>query len=177
MHVMTSSIPSTMHFNTPKTIQSPSSLVDSSLVSYAMFHISNGFKSWLFFTGWLSMTLVIIGIILHMFLFFINTYGSYLKSIHHSYFYIHQFSLVAQPFPTLALYPHRDTIPLVFSTPYDNISDISHYIHPYLIFGKVLYQFGRKICDPHHHIIVIQGTDCVDFSTLWEGVCIDLFSF
>ena len=78
MHVMTSSIPSTTPLNTPKTIQTPSSLADSSLVSYAVLLISNGFKSCLFSTGWLYMTLVIIGIILHMFGSFLNTYGSYL---------------------------------------------------------------------------------------------------
>ena len=50
------SIPSTIPLNNPNTIQTPNSLVDSSLVSYAVLLISNGFKSCLFFTGWLSMT-------------------------------------------------------------------------------------------------------------------------
>jgi len=91
MHVMTSSIPSTTPLNTPKTIQTPSSLVDSSLVSYAVLLISNGFKSCLFSTGWLYMTLVIIGIILHMFVSILNSYGSNLKSTHHSYFILINF--------------------------------------------------------------------------------------
>ena len=113
----------------------------------------------------------------YIFLSFLNTYGSHIKYIHHSYFYTHQFSLVAHPFPSLAPYPHGDTKPLVFSFPYDNISDISESIHPHFIFGKVIYQFGRKICDPHHHFAAIQETDYVVFSTLWEGVCKDLFLF
>ena len=125
MHVMTSSIPSTIPLNTPMTIQTPSSLVDSSLVSYVVLLISNGFKFCLFLNGWLYIILIIIGIILHMFGYFLNTYGSYLKSIHHSYFFTHQFSPVAHTFPSLALYPHEDTECFAFVAPYDNISDIS----------------------------------------------------
>ena len=149
MHVITSSIPYTIPINTPNTIQTPSSLVDSSLVSYAMLLISNGFKSCMVFTGWvymklfiiglilhglksfiyfidwLSMTLVIFWLILHMFWFFLNIYGSYLNSIHHSYFYTHQFSPVAHTFPSLALYPHGAIESFVFSIQYANISDIS----------------------------------------------------
>ena len=95
MHVMTPSIPpsipSTIPLNTPKTIQTPSSLVDSSLVSYLVLLIFNGFKYCLFFTGWLYMTLFIIGMILHMFGYVLSTYGLDLKSIHHSDFYTHKF--------------------------------------------------------------------------------------
>ena len=156
MHVMTLSIPFTNPMNTPKTIQTPSSLVDSSLVSYAVLLISNGFKSCLFFTSWLSMTLFIIGIILHMFGFFLNTYGSDLNSILHLDFYTHQFSLVAHPFPNMSLYPHGDTIPLVLSTPYDNSYDVSGSFHPHLIIGKVIQQFQNKIHGPFHHFAVIQ---------------------
>ena len=127
------------------------------------------------------MTLVIIGIILHIFGYVLRTYGSNLKSIHHSYFYTHQFSLAAQPFPTLALYPHGDTKPLVFNVPYDNIYDISEYFQPHIIFWKFLHQVGRNICDPRHHLTAIQGTncvtDCLNFCTLWEGVCTCIFYF
>ena len=59
MHVLTSSIPITHPLNTPKTIQTPSSLVDSLLDSYVVLLISVGFKSCLFFTGYLFMTLLI----------------------------------------------------------------------------------------------------------------------
>ena len=59
-----------------------------------------------------------------MFGYVLNTYGSNLKSIHHSDFYTHHVFPVAQPFPTLALYPHGDTENLVFDAPYDNIFDI-----------------------------------------------------
>ena len=114
---MTSSIPSTIPLKTPKTIQTPSSLIVSSLDSYAVLLISYGFKSCLFLTSWLSMNLAIIGIILHMFGYFLNIYGSYVNSLHHSYFYTHQISPVAQPFPSLALYPHGDTKPLVIAVP------------------------------------------------------------
>ena len=71
------------------------------------------------------MTLVIIGIILHMFGSALNNYGSDLKSIYHSYFYTHQFSLVAHSFPSLALYLHGVTEAFVFIVPYDNVSNIS----------------------------------------------------
>ena len=59
MHVMTSPIHITHPFNTPKTIQTPSSLVDSLLDSYAVLLIFVGYKYFLFFTGWLFMTLFI----------------------------------------------------------------------------------------------------------------------
>ena len=59
-----------------------------------------------------------------MFGYVINTYGSYLKSIHHSYFYTHQFSPVAHNFPSLALYPYGVIEAIVFVVPYNNIYDI-----------------------------------------------------
>ena len=152
MHVMKPfiqpSIPSTIPLNTPKTIQTPSSQVDSSLVSYALLLILNGFKSCLFLIGWLYMILVIIVIILHMFGSDINIYDSDFKSIYHSDLLIHQFYPVAQHFPTIALYTHGDTIPMVFSTPYDNNYDISKFLLPHFRIGKVLHQFERKICGP-----------------------------
>ena len=131
MNFMASYIPSNMPLNTPNTIQTPSSLVDSLSVSYAMLLISNGFKSCLSFPSWLSMKLVILGLMLHIFGSILNTYGSYLNSIHHSYFYIHQFSPLAQHFSIIALYPYGDTKPLVFVVPYDNISDISESFNPH----------------------------------------------
>ena len=142
MHVMKSSIPSTIPMNIPKTIQTPSSLVDSSLVSYALLLISDGFKSCIYFTGWLYMTLVIIGLILHMFSSVTKAYGSDLNYVHHSYFYTHQFSPVAHTFPSLSLYPHGDTEPFVFVVTYDYIYDISKYFHPHIISGKVLHHIG-----------------------------------
>ena len=71
------------------------------------------------------MTLVIFGLILKMFGSILNTYGSDLMHIHHSDFYIYQFSLVAHNFPSLALYPHEATESFVLVVPYANISDIS----------------------------------------------------
>ena len=50
MHVIKSSIPSTIPLNTPNTIQTPSPLVDALLVSYAMLLISNGSMSCLLCT-------------------------------------------------------------------------------------------------------------------------------
>ena len=122
------SIKSTIPLNTPKAIQTPSLLVYFPLVSYVVLLISNGSKSCLFLTGWLYMTLVIIGIILHMFLFVLNSYGSDRKSIHHSYFYTHQFFLVAHAFPSLALYPHGVTKDFAFIVPFANVYDISFFI-------------------------------------------------
>ena len=58
-HIMTPSIPYTIPLNNPKTIQIPSSLVDSSLVSYAVLLILHGLKYFLYLSGWLSMYLVI----------------------------------------------------------------------------------------------------------------------
>ena len=60
-----------------------------------------------------------------MFGYVLNTYGSYLIPIHHSYFYTYHFSPVAHNFPSLALYPHGAIEAFVLSVPYDNISDIS----------------------------------------------------
>ena len=137
-HIIPPSIPSTIPLNNPKTIQIPSSLVDSSLVSYAVIFILHGLKSFLTFSGWLSMSLVIYGLILNMFLSVLNTHGSDLMPIHHSYFYTYQFSLVAHNFPSLALYPHGATEAFVFSIPYANVSDISEFYQPQIISIKVL---------------------------------------
>ena len=93
-HIIPQSIPSTTPMNNPNTIQIPSSLVDSSLVSYAVIFILHGLKSFLDFIGLLSMSLVIYGLILNMFGSVLNTYGSDLMPIHHSYFYTYQFSPV-----------------------------------------------------------------------------------
>ena len=132
MNFITPTIPNNLPLNTPKTIQTPSSLVVSSLVSYALLLISNGFKYCLFSTGWLYMILVIIGITLHMFGSVLNTYGSDLNSIHHSYFYTHQCFPIAHPFPSLAPYPHVDNEVFIFVVPYDNICDILEYIYPHI---------------------------------------------
>ena len=151
---MTSSIPSTTPLNTPKTIQTPSSLVDSSLVSYAMLLIFNGFNlahfHWFFIYDlshhWNYITHVCI-------------YSKQLwfrSQVHPSFiFYTHQFSPVANTFLTLAPYPHGDNIDLVFVVPYANISDISQSFQHRIIFGKALHQIGRKICDSHHDFAVI----------------------
>ena len=85
-HIIPPSIPSTIALNNPKGIQIPSSLVDSSLVFYAVIFILHDLKSFLTFSGWLSMNLVIFGLILNMFGNFLNTYGSYLMPIYHSDF-------------------------------------------------------------------------------------------
>ena len=161
MHFITSSIPFTHPLNTPNTIQTPSSLVDSLLDSYVMSLISVGFKSCLFFTSQLSMKLVIFGLMLHMFGSYIRIYGSYFKSIYHSYLPIHQSYPVAQPFSTIALYTHRDNTPLAFSPPYDNTFDISESLHHHFRTGKVLQQFERKIRGPFHHFATTQGIDCI----------------
>ena len=125
MHVMTSTIPYTIPLNNPKTIQNPSLVVDSSLVSYAVIFILHGLKSFLSFSGWLSMSLVIFQLILNMFGSVLNTYGSDLMPIHHSEIYTYQFSPIAHSFPSLALYLHGVTKAFVFVVPYDNISNIS----------------------------------------------------
>ena len=138
------SIPYTIPLNSSKTIQIPSSLVDSSLVSYAMLLILHGLNSFLSFTGYLSMTLVIFGLILHIFGYVINIYGSYLNSINDSYFYTHQFSPVAHTFLSLALYPHGVTESFFFVVPYANFSDISEFFQIPIISGKVLHHIGKK---------------------------------
>ena len=106
------------------------------------------------------MTLVIIGIILHILVYILNTYGSYLKSIYHYDFYTHQFSLVAHTFPGLAPYPHRDTEDLVVVVPYDNIYDISEFYQPHIRSIQVLHHIGILTCDPHHNFAAIQGIGC-----------------
>ena len=41
---------------------------------------------------------------------------------------------------------------------------------------EVLHQVGRMICDPHHNFAVVQGIYCINFCTLWKGVCTYIFS-
>ena len=44
----------------------------------------------------------------------------------------------------------------------------------------MLHYIGRLTCDSHHSFAAIQGSgceiNCLNFCTLWEGVCTDLFS-
>ena len=115
-----------------------------------------------------------------MFGYVLNTYGSNLKSIHHSNFYTDRFFPVAHTFPSPSPYPHGDTEAFGFVVPYDNISDISYFFQPHIIYGKVLHHIRRMICDSHHNFVAIQGTDyvtdCLNFCSLWEGVCTYIFS-
>ena len=125
-------IPYTIPLNNPNTIQIPSSLVDSSFVSYVVLLILHGLKYCLSFSGWLSMSLFMFGMILNILGSVINTYGSDLMPIHHSDFYTYQFSPVAHSFPShsfpsLALYPHGVTEAFVFVVLYANVSNISEF--------------------------------------------------
>ena len=85
----------------------------------------------------------------------LNTYGSDLNPIHHSYFYTYQFSPVVHNFPSLALYPHGATKAFVFAVPYANIYDISEFYQPQIRSGKVLHQIGILACDSHHNFAAI----------------------
>ena len=101
--------------------------------------------------------------------------------IHHSYFYTYQFSLVAHNFPSLAIYPHGATEAFVFVVPFANVYDISEFYQLHIKYGKVLYQiwkidmwFTSQFCSYSGNACV---TNCLNFCTLWEGVCTYLFSF
>ena len=100
--------------------------------------------------------------------------------IHHSDFYIYQFSPVAHNFPSLALFPNGSTEAFVLAIPYANIYDISDFNQPHIRSGKVLHQIRRLTRDSHHNFAAIQGIgceiNCLNFCTLWEGVWSDLFS-
>ena len=115
----------------------------------------------------------------HQFIYVLNT-SSYLKSIHHSNFYTHQFSPVSHSFPSLALYPHGLTEGFEFVVPYANVSDISQFYQPHIIYYKVLHHIGRMTCDSQHNFTSIQGiecvTNCLNFCSLWEVVCTYIFS-
>ena len=115
-----------------------------------------------------------------MFGFVLNTYGSDRMPINHSYFYNYQFSTNAHSFPSLSLYPHGSIEEFVFSAPYANVSDISYFYWLHIISINMLHHIGILTCDSHHNFAVIQGigceTNCLNFCTLWEGVCTDIFS-
>ena len=109
-----------------------------------------------------------------MFGSFLNTYGSDLMPIHHSYFYTYRFFPVAHDFPSLALYPHGATEAFFFAVTYDNFYDISEFYQTHIIFGKVLHHIGILTCDSHHNFAAIQGIgceiNCLNFCTLWKEV-------
>ena len=96
-----------------------------------------------------------------MFVSFLRTYVSDIMSIHYSYFYTYQFSLVAHSFPSLSLYRHGVTKAFVFVVPYANVSDISDFYQPHIRSRKVLHQIGRLTCDSHHNFAAIHGIECV----------------
>ena len=92
----------------------------------------HGLKYFLSLSGWLSINLVIFGMILNMSRSFLNTYGSYLMPIHHSYFYTYQFFPVAHNFSSLALYPHGATEAFSLAVPYAKIYDILYFYQPHV---------------------------------------------
>ena len=61
---------------------------------------------------------------------------------------------------------------------YANVYDISESYKPHIISRKVIHQILEG--DSHHNFAVIQGIgceiNCLNFHTLWEGVCTDIFS-
>ena len=65
------------------------------------------------------------------------------------------------------------------SIPYSNVSNTSYFYQLHIKSGKVLHQIGILACDSHHNFTAIQGieciTNCLNFCTLWEGVCTDIF--
>ena len=115
-----------------------------------------------------------------MFGYFLNTYGSYLMSIHHSYFYTYKFSPIAHNFPSLALYPHGSTEVFVFYSTYTNIYDILEFYQPHIRSRMVLHQVEILTCDSHHTFATIQAIGCeitfLNFCTLWKGVYTYIFS-
>ena len=58
--------------------------------------------------------------------------------------------------------------------------NISEFYQPHIRSGKVLHNIGSLTCDSHHKFASIQGIgceiNCLNFCTLWEGVCTDIFS-
>ena len=110
----------------------------------------------------------------------LNTYGSDLMPIHHSYFYTYHFSPFAHKFPSLAQYPHGAIEPFVLAVPYVNIYDISEFYQPHIRSIQVLHQIERLTCDSHHNFVAIQGIgceiNCLNYCTVWKGVCKNLFS-
>ena len=96
-----------------------------------------------------------------MFGYVLNTYGSDLIPIHHSDFYIYQFSPFAHNFPSLALYPHEAIESFVLAVPYANISDISEFYQPHIRYIHVLHHIGILTCDSHHNFATIKGIECV----------------
>ena len=70
--------------------------------------------------------------------------------------------------------------PIVFVVPYANVSNILEFYQPHSRYGNVLHHIGILTCDSHHNFAAIQGIECeincLNFRTVWEGVCTYLFS-
>ena len=68
----------------------------------------------------------------------------------------------------------------ILSTSYANFSDISEFYQTHYRYIQVLQQIGIFTCDSHHNFASIQEIgceiNCLNFCTIWEGVCTDIFS-
>ena len=125
MQVMKLSMPLSQPFDAHNTIQTLSSLVDSTLDSYTVSLIFVGFKSCMYFIGCLAMSLVIFWMFSYTFGYDITIIGSNLRYLYSPFSLNCQCVPVVHFVPTVTLPYFGATIPWLFSAPYDSYSGIS----------------------------------------------------
>ena len=128
--------------------------------------------------GWFSISLDICDLFLHAFGSYITFIRSYFRSLYSPNLPNCQCRLVAPSFPTVTQPDFGDTIPWLFDSPYELISDILEPRKLYYMIRKVSHQFGKKVHDRVHHYAATLEIEPVDFiDVLWLGDdCTYLFS-
>ena len=144
MQVMKLSTPLSQPLDAHNTIQTLSSLVDSTLDSYAVSLVFVGFIYCIYFIGWMAMSLVIFWIFSQTFGSDITIIGSNLRYLYSPFSFNCQCVPVVHFVPTVTLPYFGATIPWLFSAPYDSYSGISQPHELFFKLRKVLHQFGKK---------------------------------
>ena len=116
-------------------------------------------------------------LLFHIYILYLTKYVSNFKSLGHPSSLNCQCDLVSHSFPTMGLFSHEDTIPMIFYALYDLYYDISEPHEFFYKFMKVLHQIGKKIHGLIQDMATTHEADFVEsFDALWEGVCRDIFS-
>ena len=168
-------------FDAQKTLQFPNSRVgklDNFMVSYTVSLVQVVIMPLFSVIGWVSISLYLCGIILHIFGSDITFIRSNFRSLYSLDFPNCQCRLVAPSFPTVTQLDFGATIPWLLAAPYELIFGTLDPHKNYYRIIKLSHQFGKTVHDRVHHYattLKIVPTNFNDALLLADD-CTDLFS-